>query len=430
MTDMSNTAIRAENLSKRYRIGLKEQIHETFGSAIWDFATRPVKNLRRLRRLSTFSDGHEDSEDIIWALRDVSLEVQQGEVVGLIGRNGAGKSTLLRILSKITEPTRGRALINGRVSSLLGVGTGFHPELTGRDNVYLNGVVLGMTRKEIDHKFDEIVDFSGVEKFIDTPVKRYSSGMQVRLAFAVAAYLEPDILLVDEVLAVGDIEFQKRCIGRMESIASGGRTVLFVSHNLGIIQQLCPTAILLEQGRITFQGGSLEAIGRYMQQFTTASQLDLATRTDRAGTGAMQFTGAKVRDEKTGLEDFVEAGNPATVDFKVRVNGAAPSSEPLVVLFTITDARSYAIGHLSTIITGDEIRPNGHQFTVSCEIRRVALNTGVYTIHAYIGSINGPHDYVLDTAAFQVIPGEFYPTGKLPQEGHSSTLLEYRWTQS
>ena len=261
---MTDTAIRVDGLSKRYRIGFKEQIHDTLGGAVADFVTRPARNLRRLRRMSRFSEDGHDPDDVIWALRDVSFEVARGEIVGLIGRNGAGKSTLLKILSRITAPTRGRVELSGRVSALLEVGTGFHPELTGRENIYLNGSVLGMRKKEIDQKFDQIVDFSEVEKFIDTPVKRYSSGMSVRLAFAVAAHLEPEILLVDEVLAVGDVKFQEKCIGKMQDVTSGGRTVLFVSHNMGSVQKLCCRALLVHEGRILRNGPTREVIGHYL----------------------------------------------------------------------------------------------------------------------------------------------------------------------
>lgn len=274
--DMANAdvAIRVENLSKRYRIGLKEEIHDTLVGAVLDLFTRPVRNLRRLRRLSTFNGNGHDLEDIIWALKDVSFDVKQGEVLGIIGRNGAGKSTLLKIVSRITEPTKGRVEIHGRVASLLEVGTGFHPELTGRENVYLNGAVLGMTRAEIERKFDEIVDFAGVERFIDTPVKRYSSGMQVRLGFAVAAHLEPEILLVDEVLAVGDAEFQKKCLGKMERVARGGRTVLFVSHNMNAIQTLCSRVIWLDSGTIIGQGEVLEQVESYLNSNREGMELD------------------------------------------------------------------------------------------------------------------------------------------------------------
>ena len=270
---MSDTAIKVENLSKRYRIGLEEEIPDTFVSAATSFLASPLRNFRRLRALSRFDENDQRSnvqtfkrsnEDIIWALRDISFEVERGEVVGVIGRNGAGKSTLLKILSRITHPTSGRVELNGRVSSLLEVGTGFHQELTGRENIYLNGTILGMTKAEVDRKFDEIVDFSGVEKFIDTPVKRYSSGMRVRLAFSVAAYLEPEILLIDEVLAVGDVNFQKKCLGKMQDVATKGRTVLFVSHNMAAIQQLCSSAMWIETGKLGYRGDVDTCISRYL----------------------------------------------------------------------------------------------------------------------------------------------------------------------
>jgi lipopolysaccharide transport system ATP-binding protein len=246
---MPEYAIKVENLSKRYRIGY-EKSRDTFAEVLSDWITRPIRNYRRLRRLTDFTQTDENIEDIIWALRDVSFQVQPGEVIGVIGKNGAGKSTLLKILSRITYPTGGKVHLNGRVSSLLEVGTGFHPELTGRENVFLNGTILGMTREEINRKFDEIVSFSGVSKFIDTPVKFYSSGMGVRLAFSVAAHLEPEILLIDEVLSVGDAAFQKKSLGKMEEVSQQGRTVLFVSHNMGAVRSLCSRGLLLEEGAL------------------------------------------------------------------------------------------------------------------------------------------------------------------------------------
>ncbi len=261
-------AITVESLSKCYRIGLKEGIHDSLGGAMIEFLKSPLKNYRKFRSLYRFDDldddGDMDSKGMIWALKDVSFDVGHGEAIGIIGRNGAGKSTLLKILSKITHPTTGRAVIRGRISSLLEVGTGFHPELTGRDNVYLNGTILGMRKREIDSKFDEIVDFSGIEKFIDTPVKRYSSGMKVRLAFSVAAHLEPDLLVVDEVLAVGDARFQKKCLNKMEDVGSKGRTVLFVSHNMSAITRLCPRAILIENGRVVDDGPAGKVVAKYL----------------------------------------------------------------------------------------------------------------------------------------------------------------------
>lgn len=260
---MNEFPIQVENLSKRYRIGMKQEVHDTLTSVFTSWLKSPLSNYSRLRKLSRFRDDEND-EDIIWALRDVSFNVRQGEVIGIIGRNGAGKSTLLKIISRITQPTSGRVVLNGRVASLLEVGTGFHPELTGRENIYLNGAVLGMSKPEIDGKFDEIVHFSENEKFLDTPVKRYSSGMRVRLAFAVAAHLEPEILLIDEVLAVGDAAFQKKCLGKMGEVAKQGRTVLFVSHNLGAINNLCQKAVVIEEGRLIYEGDAGEGVGFYI----------------------------------------------------------------------------------------------------------------------------------------------------------------------
>ncbi len=249
---MSSPMIKVDNLSKRYRIGAVEPGYRTLREAIMEWVTTPVRNFSRLRSLTRFKDG--DEADVIWALKDVSFEVNEGEVLGIIGSNGAGKSTLLKILSRITEPTSGSVKMRGRVSSLLEVGTGFHPELTGRENIFLNGAILGMHRKEIERKFDEIVAFAEIEKFVDTPVKRYSSGMYVRLAFAVAAHLEPEILLVDEVLAVGDAAFQRKCLGKMGDIAKGGRTVLFISHNTEAVRSLCESAVWLDNGQIVEKG--------------------------------------------------------------------------------------------------------------------------------------------------------------------------------
>ena len=269
---MSNLALDVHNLSKRFRIGYLETQKDTLMGTLTSWVKSPLENYRTLKKLSSFGT-NEDSEDIIWALKDVSFQVKTGEVLGVIGHNGAGKSTLLKLLSRITEPTSGYADINGRVSSLLEVGTGFHKELTGRENVYLNGTILGMTKGEIDKKFDAIVDFSGVEKFIDTPVKRYSSGMKVRLAFSVAAHLEPEVLLIDEVLAVGDAEFQKKCLGKMDDIAGEGRTVLFVSHNMIAVQSLCKRVVWMDHGKIREDGETTAIISRYLRTADDSSSV-------------------------------------------------------------------------------------------------------------------------------------------------------------
>ncbi len=259
---MSDTVIKVKNLSKQYRIGSAVDRHQTFREAMTDTFTYPFRRLRHaFNKENATSD---KNPEYIWALKDVSFEVKQGEVVGIIGRNGAGKSTLLKILARITEPTEGRATLRGRVGSLLEVGTGFHSELTGEENIYLSGTILGMSSSEISRKFDEIVAFAEMEKFINTPVKYYSSGMYMRLAFAVAAHLEPEILLVDEVLAVGDAEFQKKCLGKMGDVAKEGRTVLFVSHNMGAVQALCKAALQLDMGRIVQTGDSISVVSRYL----------------------------------------------------------------------------------------------------------------------------------------------------------------------
>lgn len=256
-------AITVDQISKAYRLGSLQAAPDTLVGAVKSLAYAPVRNFHYLRSLSRHHSL--DSSDTLWALRDVTFNVRPGEVVALIGRNGAGKSTLLKILARITEPTSGCATIRGRISSLLEVGTGFHPELSGRENIYMNGTILGMTKREIDRKFDEIVEFSGVERFLDTPIKRFSSGMQVRLAFSVAAHLDPEILIIDEVLAVGDLQFQRRCIGKMQQVASSGRTVLFVSHNLAAVGQLCTTGVLLSRGCVVQTGPLSTVVQAYMQ---------------------------------------------------------------------------------------------------------------------------------------------------------------------
>ncbi len=267
----SEFAVQVEQISKIYRIGTKQQLNDHFFGVLTDFIKKPLTNFSKYRKLYRFDDVLKANEndaaiqkDVLWALKDVSFNVKQGEVIGIIGRNGAGKSTLLKIISRITFPTSGHAVIRGRISSLLEVGTGFHQELTGRENIYLNGTILGMRKKEIDRKLDEIIDFSGIERFIDTPVKRYSSGMRVRLAFSVAAHLEPDILVIDEVLAVGDADFQQKCLNTMEAVGQSGRTVLFVSHNMKAITRLCSRTILLGDGQIIDDGPSQQVVHRYL----------------------------------------------------------------------------------------------------------------------------------------------------------------------
>jgi lipopolysaccharide transport system ATP-binding protein len=314
-------AIKAENLSKLYRIGLKDKIHDSLGSAVIDFIKSPLKNYKTYRSLYNFNDvkgnGDQDPENIIWALKDVSFEVRQGEVIGIIGRNGAGKSTLLKILSKITTPTAGRAEVYGTISSLLEVGTGFHPELTGRENVYLNGTLLGMRKKEVDLKFDEIVSFSGVEKFIDTPVKRYSSGMKIRLGFSVAAYLEPDILVIDEVLAVGDADFQKKCLNKMEDVGKEGRTVLFVSHNMPAVARLCGRCLLLQGGELIEDGRSDDVVREYLcSGLGTSAAREWNDPEEAPGDDRARLRAVRVRSDTGEIANTIDIRKPLSIEME------------------------------------------------------------------------------------------------------------------
>ena len=322
-----DTAIEVTNLSKRYRIGVKDELNENFISTLIDFIKSPLTNYRKYRSLYIFDEDknnpdsqNETDSDILWAVRDVSFDVKKGEVLGIIGRNGAGKSTLLKILSRITDPTSGQAEIKGRVSSLLEVGTGFHQELSGRENVYLNGTILGMRKQEIDEKYDEIVDFSGVRKFINTPIKRYSSGMKVRLAFAVAAFLEPEILIIDEVLAVGDDEFQKKCLNKMEDVGNMGRSVLFVSHNMSAVTRLCHRVIRMENGTVVDDDTPDKVVSRYLvsDSGTTASRE--WTDKDKAPSSSIaQLCAVRVKTEDENVTDSIDIRKGFKVEMEYNI---------------------------------------------------------------------------------------------------------------
>ena len=310
---MKRLAIKAENISKQYRlgqIGTGTLSHDL--NRFWHkLRGKPDPYLRIGEANDRSKKG--DSE-YVWSLKDINFEIEQGDTVGIIGRNGAGKSTLLKILSKVTQPTTGSIKVNGRVASLLEVGTGFHPEMTGRENIYMNGAILGMRKKEIDRKLDEIIDFSGVERYIDTPVKRYSSGMYVRLAFAVAAHLEPEILIVDEVLAVGDAEFQKKCLGKMQSVSNQGRTVLFVSHNMSAIQSLCPRSILLKSGELVKDGPTDQIIQHYLgNELTTSNEIQFTQTTEYS-----YISHLKLAHEDGSLGRSYKCGEPLCFDFKIQ----------------------------------------------------------------------------------------------------------------
>jgi len=324
----SDLAIRIDKISKLYRIGLKDEMSDSFLKSFLNFVKSPLNNYRKYRALYKFKDLEKDLQSsespnntgLLWALKNVSFEVKKGEVLGIIGANGAGKSTLLKVLCKITKPTFGRGEIWGRVSSLLEVGTGFHPELTGKENIYLNGTILGMKKWEIDEKYENIVSFSGVDRFIETPVKRYSSGMKVRLAFSVAAHLEPEILIVDEVLAVGDADFQRKCLNKMEEVGEGGRTVLFVSHNLQALARLCPRAILLEEGEIVDDGPSHKVIGAYLNSgLGTSAAREWKDAEAAPGGDVARLRAVRVVSEQDEIVEYVKIDRPFRVEMEYEV---------------------------------------------------------------------------------------------------------------
>ena len=376
---MTLPAIRVQNLSKQYQIGARERVATTFREAVTNALTSPFRRMKQLA-------GEVREQDSFWALQDVSFDVQPGEVVGIIGRNGAGKSTLLKILSQITEPTSGRVEINGRVASLLEVGTGFHPELTGRENIYLNGSILGMSRVEVCRKFDEIVDFSGVEFFLDTPIKRYSSGMQVRLAFAVAANLDPEILIIDEVLAVGDAAFQDRCLKKMDAVASSGRTVLFVSHQMQAVANLCDTAIELENGRTVNRGKARDVVHQYLTSGDSLSTQRQWSLEEAPGDEIVRLLAVRIESENEGSQLTFPTDERIRIVLEVECI-QAPSS--LCIGFDLFAAdgthvmRSY---HTDVVDPPLEVAPG--RVKLCCEIPEGLLNGGTYEVAARIGLHN------------------------------------------
>lgn len=420
---MSNVAIRVEYLGKMYRIGGPKEAYQTFRDAVSRVATAPLRRLRDLVRGQAASDLREE----IWALKDASFEIKHGEVVGIIGRNGAGKSTLLKILSRITEPTKGHADIYGRVGALLEVGTGFHPELTGRENVYLNGAVLGMSRRDIERKFDEIVGFAGVEKFIDTPVKHYSSGMGLRLGFAVAAHLEPEILLIDEVLAVGDAQFQRMCLGKMSDVAQSGRTVLFVSHNMAAVASLCNRILWLDNGHVRMVGETTETIQMYLSSVQDQRQVDLVSRTDRGGSGEIRFTRIWLENSRGDIVDGAVVGQELTFMIEYATQ-PGQTLHNVQVSLVVRDSYEHRLFSCSTHF----VRANYAQLTgtgvIACTLPSIPLAPGIYSIDLWISDIDTPRDYVLNAHRFHVIEGDFFGSGKLPNPSkHGLFLVNHSW---
>jgi len=408
---MSDLAIRVEHLGKQYRLGGQQLRYATFREAILKTAGAPLRWLKGERRAQPTS---------FWALEDVSFEVKHGEAVGIIGRNGAGKSTLLKILSRITSPTRGRVDIYGRVGSLLEVGTGFHPELTGRENIFLNGAILGMTRREIMQKFDEIVAFAEIEKFLDTTVKYYSSGMYVRLAFAVAAHLEPEILVVDEVLAVGDAEFQKKCLGKMGDVAKEGRTVLFVSHNMGAIESLCEKSILIETGSISTMGISNDVVKNYLSSTYREVKIPLALRKDRQGTGKLIFDEINVNDSQI-------RNRSLQVDLSI-YNQNKEEYKNVALSIVINDHLGRPLSNLINYIIDKPIFVGVHGVKVRITINNINLVPGTYSISPFISSDiqNGEiYDWVINAAYFDIPDYDYYHIGNTPYLKGETIYLDY-----
>jgi lipopolysaccharide transport system ATP-binding protein len=419
---MGDVVISAEGVGKRYRIGqLQRTRYQTFSEQLGRLASAPLRRLRG----ATGAGGADESH--IWALRDVSFQIRRGEAVALIGSNGAGKSTILKILSQITAPTTGRIALKGRVGSLLEVGTGFHPELTGRENVFLNGALLGMQRSEIARKFEQIVSFAEVEQFIDTPVKYYSSGMYVRLAFAVAAHLEPEILIVDEVLAVGDARFQRKCLGKMDDVARVGRTVIFVSHNMATIANLCRRAILLRQGELVAEGPTEAIITRYLDSIADAPAGSLAARTDRKGRGAARVTEIQYLDRAGAPTQYPICGEPLTVRVHYRSAASRPLQNAVVTLSVNKDERPYFL--LSTDLTDPRQLDLEEQGWINFHLPELPLTEGSYYLIVWL-IVNGEvQDFVDHAIELPVVGGDYFGTGKSSPSGWAGkiVLVRHSW---
>ncbi len=414
---MQQPVLRVENLSKCYQIG-RARKNVTFRDAVADALKAPFKRIQ--------GRGESINSDPFWAIKDVSFSVNSGEIVAVIGRNGAGKSTLLKVLSRITEPTSGRAILRGRVASLLEVGTGFHSELTGRENIYLNGSILGMSRAEISRKFDQIVDFSEVEKFLDTPVKWYSSGMYVRLAFAVAAHLDPEILIVDEVLAVGDVQFQKKCMGKMQEVSAGqGRTVLFVSHNMTAVQRLCPRAILMRKGTVAADGPVAEIVQEYLSYLHESAENAFEDNPERSGTGLVKLTGARVLNAQGISAKGLVAGQPATFEFTYTNPGKVPRAYLAVTVYNhLGDAAT----QMDTWLYDNDPITLGKEGTFTCRVPNIPFPPGEYRLSTSINPEFGSATDVLPNAlVFTIENSVYYPTMNSPSIHFCSAMIEHKW---
>ena len=428
---MSDIVIQVEHLWKEYRLGTIN--HGTLSEDLqsWWAKLRGKEDPNSLiaAHHQEPGAGHQSLlKSHFLALNDVSFEVKQGETLGIIGRNGAGKSTLLKILSSVTAPTSGEVKIKGRLASLLEVGTGFHPELTGRDNIFLNGAILGMKRTEIQRKFDEIVAFAEVEKFIDTPVKRYSSGMYVRLAFAVAAHLEPEILIVDEVLAVGDAQFQKKCLGKMEEVGKEGRTILFVSHNMAAASNLCNIGVVLDKGSMSFHGGIVEAINYYLGSISERiDSRDLSSRVDRTGEGHLRITNLEIKDQAGNSDIPILTG--AQLYFGIDYKAHTEMKNPRVII-GVYDLMSVGVTRFDTDIAGNlpSILPESGR--IVCTTESMPLAPGRYYVNIALLSNGVMQDYLPGAAFLDIHGSDYFNTGKIFNENDSKlikVLVRHKW---
>ncbi|WP_336094467.1 ABC transporter ATP-binding protein [Leeuwenhoekiella sp. CH_XMU1409-2] len=421
---MSDIILKAKNISKQYRLG-------TVGTGTLRDDLK--RNWARLRgkedpflKIGAVNDRSQQStEDYVWALRNINFEVKQGEVLGIIGKNGAGKSTLLKILSRVTAPSTGVIKSRGRIASLLEVGTGFHHELTGRENIYLNGAILGMQKAEITRKLDEIIAFSGCERYIDTPTKRYSSGMTVRLAFAVAAHLEPEILVVDEVLAVGDAEFQKKAIGKMQDISQGeGRTVLFVSHNMASVQSLCTQGLVLKNGGINLKGDVDLCVNAYLNADGPKEGI-LEFREDRQGLGKIKFKKVEIFNSSGNISTTLLNGEDCIVQIILK-NPNLIQVDNLRIDFGVNNSKGYRVSWMSTLLSKNPLKVNtSKELKIYLNINELPLSKGSYTLTCNL-IVNGKNqDYIRDAVDFEVENGDFFGSGKVALENQGDLLLKH-----
>jgi lipopolysaccharide transport system ATP-binding protein len=420
---MSDVVIKVEDLGKKYVLNQARNTQEY--KSIRDAISNQMRSITKglLGNKRTKTSCHEE----FWALKNIYFEVKQGDRVGIIGRNGAGKSTLLKVLSRITDPSSGFIRINGRVASLLEVGTGFHPELTGRENIYLNGAILGMSKLEIQQKFDEIVAFAEVEKFLDTPVKRYSSGMYVRLAFAVAAHLEPEVLIIDEVLAVGDMQFQKKCLGKMQDVSREGRTILFVSHNMSIVESLCNRSILLNSGTVSLNGTAQEGIQQYLEQAYSVSTSSLSDRRDRSGTGKVKATSVKLLDSDDMEVSSLQSGKSYNLEVGY-LNQSGQLLNDVIVSLDFLDEKNNRVMLLRTNFTNENLNLEAGSGLVRCNVQNIPLASGLYRLSVYFGHTEAETmDYIEDAASVTVDGGDFFGTGSPGLPSHCKILSKASW---